>query len=257
MNKKELFDYLVKNKKSIIDTKKAETKKAPVIDINYTNHIEKSINYKAIDDLENGIIKRAIVANTYNWLDSHGDVHIDGVFTKSINERKQSVMHLHDHLYQLTAKVGEFDDIIEQKINWTDLSVAKAGYTTSLIGISNIMKEYNALIYNQYLQGKITQHSVSMQYVKIALAVNDPEYKEEFATWSTYAPRIGNIEKALEIGYFWAVTEAKLIEISAVIAGSNELTPTIEPQKYEPLDTHINEPIGIDYKFLKSNLKLF
>ena len=39
---------------------------------------------------------------------------------------------------------------------------------------------------------------------------------------------------------FWAVTEAKLIEGSAVLFGSNPITPTLS--KNEPLDTQ-NEPL--------------
>ena len=65
-----------------------------------------------------------------------------------------------------------------------------------------------------------------------------------------------NSEKALEQGYFFAVTEAKLKEVSCVIAGSNELTPTIEPlkniQEVEP-----NEVVkAIDYNYLINNFKL-
>ncbi len=36
------------------------------------------------NDEEKGILKRTIVSNTYNWLDSHGDVHLNGIFAKSI-----------------------------------------------------------------------------------------------------------------------------------------------------------------------------
>jgi len=83
------------------------------------------------------------------------------------------------------------------------------------------------------LNGSINQHSVGMQYVKIDLAVNDPEEEEEYATWNKYKDEVINLEKAEEQGFFWAVTEAKLIEISCVIAGSNELTPTLETKTYD------------------------
>jgi hypothetical protein len=78
-----------------------------------------------------------------------------------------------------------------------------------------------------------------MQYVKIDLAVNDSQYEEEYKVWSDNIDQIGNREHAEEKGYFWLVREAKLIEISAVLMGSNTLTPTInEPSK----DTQKNEP---------------
>jgi len=51
--------------------------------------------------------------------------------------------------------------------------------------------------------------------------------------------------QSIEQGYFWAVKEAKLIEISAVLEGSNELTPTIDAKNtHEPLEnTHVDEPV--------------
>jgi hypothetical protein len=80
-----------------------------------------------------------------------------------------------------------------------------------------------------------------MRYIKLDLAVNDEDYKEEYAEWNKYINEIGNKEEAEELGYFWAVKEAVLIEISAVLMGSNELTPTIE--NIEPLkNTQKQEP---------------
>jgi len=43
------------------------------------------------DDEEKGVLKRTIVLNTYNWLDSHGDVHLTGTFGKSISERGNKI----------------------------------------------------------------------------------------------------------------------------------------------------------------------
>jgi len=65
-----------------------------------------------------------------------------------------------------------------------------------------------------------------MYYLIIDLAVNDPESEQEFKMWTEIFPKLGNQEAALERGYFWVIREAKLIEGSAVIAGSNSLTPT-------------------------------
>jgi len=246
-DKKELFKFLVENKAELISLSKAHVKYADSISIENISITNKDYNYDNEDDLSSGSIKRVIVGNTYNWMDSHDDVHMDGLFTKSVSENKQKIMHLHDHLYQLTAKVGKPLDIFEQKLNWTDLGINKSGVTTALLMKSDIRKLYNEFIFDQYLTKQINQHSVGMQYVKIFLAVNDPEYKEEYATWNNYISRVANSEKAFEKGYFWAVTEAKLIEISAVIAGSNELTPTFEPSistPKEPLDT---KKSGIEY----------
>jgi hypothetical protein len=108
-----------------------------------------------------------------------------------------------------------------------------SGTTTALLMDSKIQKSRNENIFEDYKSGQITQHSVGMMYVKIELCINDPEEKEEFANWEKYKGEVINIDKAEEQGFFWAVLEAKLIEISCVIQGSNELTPTLEPKNYD------------------------
>ena len=60
-----------------------------------------------------------------------------------------------------------------------------------------------------------------MYYVKVDFAVNDSEHKEEYKVWKDNIDKIGNKEKAEELGHFYAVKEAKLVEISAVFQGSN------------------------------------
>ena len=109
---------------------------------------------------------------------------------------------------------------------------------------SNISKELNSSVYNMYLKNEIDQHSVGMQYVKIDLAVNsdEEEYKANRETYDKYINEIGNKEEVEKQGYFWAVSEAKLIEISAVLMGSNVLTPTIEN---EPSKNTQAEPMKV------------
>jgi hypothetical protein len=241
--KKEEIDYLVKHKKEIIEFKKAVVKHTTPT----TTEAENSSTFKALStskehDTDN-VIKRTVIGNTYNWLDSHGDVHLDGTFGKSISERQNKIWHLHDHEQKITAKVGIPSKIYEEKIEWSDLGIKKAGTTTALMMDSNIRKDYNNLIFQEYKDGNIDQHSVGMYYVKIDFAVNDKDHKAEFKTWNDNIESIGNRESAEELGYFYAVKEAKLVEISAVLQGSNELTPTIEAKDIEPeQSTQTNEP---------------
>ncbi|HKZ36113.1 MAG TPA: hypothetical protein VJ184_00580, partial [Chryseolinea sp.] len=125
---------------------------------------------------------------------------------------------------------------------------------------SNIIKEYNPIVFGQYLSKEVNQHSVGMVYVKLDLAVNDSEMKDEYVQWNKYINLIGNKEKAIEQGYFWAVKEAKLIEISAVLAGSNELTPTLDNKIKELLTLEKEKKAieqmdkkEIDYAYLVKN----
>lgn len=240
--KKEEIDYLVKHNKEIIEFKKAVVKHTTPT----TTDKESCSTFKALStskehDTDN-VIKRTVIGNTYNWLDSHGDVHLDGTFGKSISERQNKIWHLHDHEQKITAKVGIPSKIYEEKVSWSDLGIKKAGTTTALMMDSDIRKDYNNLIFQEYKDGNIDQHSVGMYYVKIDFAVNDKEHKAEFKTWNDNIENIGNREKAEELGYFYAVKEAKLVEISAVLQGSNELTPTIEAKDIEPSKDTQNEP---------------
>jgi len=248
---KDLFDYLVNNKKEIMEMKRA-SKKTHVFTPDLVveeQEVAKALSTSTKDDTDT-MIRRTIIGNTYNWLDSHGDVHVGSTFGKSIGERAGKIWHLHDHEYKITAKVGSPQKVYEREVKWRDLGVDKAGSTIALFMDTDIKKSYNELIFDEYKTGNINQHSVGMYYVKIELAINDKEYEEEYKVWQDYIGVIGNKSKAIEQGYFWAVKEAKLIEISAVLEGSNELTPTIDAKNtHEPLEnTHVDEPVKATQK---------
>jgi hypothetical protein len=166
-------------------------------------------------------------------MDSHDDVHAKGCFSKSIKERGDRVFHLHDHKFERTAKVGNPIRLYEEEIAWKDLGVNKMGTTQALHMDTEIFKSYNSQIFDEYKNGLVDQHSVGMQYVKIDLAVGDEEYEEEYKLWVDNIDQVGNKEQAESKGYFWLVREAKLIEVSAVLLGSNELTPTLGEIKTE------------------------
>jgi spore coat protein CotF len=245
---KDRIDWLVANKTEQIQIKKMQLKFADAVVTPETEDLTtKGIYTSYQDDLEKGEIKRDLVANTYNWLDSHGDVHVGNTFKKSISERAKKVLHLHDHIHNVIAKVGEFETIKEVTVAWTDLGVAKEGTTKILLATSKIQSRRNKNIFDQYLNKEIDQHSVGMRYVDIQLAVNDEDYEDEYKVWKQYIDQIGNREDAEKQGYFWAVKEAKLEEISAVLWGSNTITPTVE--NIEPVQTtQKTEPTEVTQK---------
>ncbi len=244
--RKELFKYLVENKDDLITLKKSAHKRADNVLLNPSEFTVQEVNkgkYSYENDKESGVLKRTIVANTYNWLDSHGDVHLSGLFSKSINERASKIPHLHDHKFELDARVGRPKSFAEKQISWRELGVGKTGMTEALFMESEIRKAYNERVYNEYLNDEIDQHSVAMSYVNINLAVNDEEdYPNEYKVWQEVIKLLGNRKEAEEQGYFWVVREAKLIEVSAVLLGSNELTPTMG--KSQPLSTEKVEPVN-------------
>lgn len=235
---KELFKYLVQNKSEIIALKKSAIKYTDcVYGILHSEEITTKAKYPYENDEEKGILKRTIVGNTYNWMDSHDDVHLNGIFSESIKSRGTKIFHLNNHIRDFSAKVGKPLAVYEKQISWRELGQGKTGMTEALFMESEIKKAYNPMLFDAYLNDEVDQHSVGMQYVNIALAVNDKEdYPREYEEWQKHIGKIGNRARAEEKGYFFAVYEAKLIEISAVLMGSNELTPTLG-NKLQPSET--------------------
>lgn len=234
---KELFTFLVENKGKVIAAKKAAMKVADAIGIQMH-----SVQTKATGLVDSSAIKVMAVINTTNYLDSHMDVHMPGIWDKSIKENR-NVMHLQEHEMKFDKIISDGQDLVvsAKAFKWRDIGFDYDGQTEALLFESSVRKVRNQYMFEQYAKGNVRNHSVGMQYVKLALAINDPDYKDEFAAWNKYAPQVVNLGSA---EYFWAVTEAKVIEGSAVVLGSNQATPTIsvEPlkalsQKQEPAVT--------------------
>ena len=230
--KEDVIKYVLENQHEIIALKKMETKIfVKSIDSMPKNAITTKAYTTTNKDTDSTIF-RTIVGNTYNWMDNHDDAHFKGTFTKSISETDK-IFFYHDHQHMTSAKVGKFDKVYEEEVSWSDYNINKAGTTISLLADAQIKQAYNPAIFEQYKDGEIDQHSVGMIYVQIQLCAQTKEDKKAQSAWDKYYPLLGNQDRADAKGYFFAVTEAKLKEISCVTQGSNELTPTrqLEPTK--------------------------
>jgi hypothetical protein len=107
--------------------------------------------------------------------------------------------------------------------------------TQALVFDATIKQSRNEFMFKEYKDGNVDNHSVGMQYVQIKLAVNSKKdsHKNEKEIWDKYVTDIANKEEAEKRGYFWAVLEAKVIEGSAVVVGSNRITPTLARDKHQ------------------------
>lgn len=233
--KDELFSFLKANKDSLIAEKKFDLKRADAVNVSYG--ILKSIDTKAAPSGDKLTVK--VIINTTNLMDSHDDVHIDGIWNKTLKEQKL--------IYLLQEHKMSFDHIITDKVAasaikyaWSDLGYDLKGSTEALVFEAQIEKKRNPFMFEQYKSGYVLNHSVGMRYVKLFLAINDnrPDYAAEKEAWDKYYPMIANNNLADETGYFWAVTEAKLVEGSAVPMGSNFATPTLEVNESKTLNNN-------------------
>lgn len=228
-SKEAMFTDLRANKEFIIAQKKMTTKEADAVVFFAPVADEKNETIKAETDLSKAtLLKMSLAINTTNLMDSHSDVHMKGIWKKSVKEAKG--------LYLLQEHQMKFDKIITNKVKasvksmtWGELGYDYAGDTEVLTFDVEVDNKRNPFMFEQYGKGYVDNHSVGMRYVGLELAMNsDSKWdEEEKATWDKYIDQVANKEDAEAQGYFWAVTEAKVIEGSAVVKGSNSATPTM------------------------------
>lgn len=239
---RKLFKFLVENKAALIAQKKFEIKQADAIST-YIEYVDKKgagSKKAAMAGISSDAtkLKARLIINTCNLFDSHSDVHITGLWGKSLSETMLLYL-LQEHKMQFDKIIS--DDIIAsaKTLSWKSLGAPYAGSTQCLVFDAIIDKKRNAFMFDQYLQGYVKNHSVGMRYIKMYLCISEvsPSWSAENDNWDKYYPSIINKEDVDEQGYFWAVTEAQLVEGSAVPLGSNWVTPTqsIEEQKSEPV----------------------
>lgn len=245
-DKTKLIDWLVSNKSALIAQKKSAVKYADAISYQIgfvSEKSEETIKADLISHEATRIKVRAII-NTTKLYDSHGDVHIDQLWNKSLKETKDHYL-VKEHNFSFDGIISDNVKAFTKQISWHDLGYNYEGTTQALVYDAIIDKDVMPDMFDRYRTGKVKQHSVGMRYVKIDLAVNDDRYEKEYGVWEKYFDEIMNKDEVLEVGYFWAVTEAKNIEGSAVVRGSNRVTPTqsIEQIKTEPSDDTQPEPV--------------
>jgi hypothetical protein len=219
-NKAELSAFLIANKSLLIQSKRAQIKHSDVVTTSPTLEV--------VDKAEKGdpMTIKAVI-NTIGVLDSHGDVHMKGIWNKTVREKK-NVYLLQEHQMTFDKIISDDVKASVQQMSWKELGVKAEGGTEALVFEAKIDEERNPFMVKQYRNGWVKNHSVGMQYVKIKMAVNDPELKEEYEEWNKAIDSILNKEVAEKMGYFFTVYEAKMFEGSAVPIGSNRITPTLE-----------------------------
>lgn len=227
---KDLHRFLKSNKSAIVAEKKFEIKFSDAFWLPKSLSVKVAAANKAqlLEDDTDDVIQRLCVINTTNWLDSHSDVHIPGLWKKSLAESK-GLYHLQEHSLTFRGIITDEVTAYTQQMSWQQLGLDVGGVTEALLFLSTIRKERNPYMFDQYRLNYVKNHSVGMRYVIIELAINDADewYKEEFSVWNKYIGDIANREEAEAQGFFWAIREAKVIEGSAVPIGSNRITPTL------------------------------
>ncbi|NGM63500.1 hypothetical protein G5B30_16445 [Sphingobacterium sp. SGG-5] len=243
--KRDMFKALKEHKDDIIALKKAAIK--------FTDPIGYAIR-EAISSKEEAEDKVPVIGdfvypviNTTNYLDSHSDVHIDGIWDVSLKDQKGKIYYIINHDLEL-GKVIAFPGNVEayvKTLEWSELGQNYVGKTQALIFKVKLTDSSNKDALNAIINKEPLENSVRMRYISMTLCIDDSsdEYRQEYENFYKYLSVIANKEKAMEQGYFWAITEAAIHkEGSAVLFGSNDATPILYSDPSGDSQENKNDP---------------
>jgi hypothetical protein len=236
-SKEELFKHIRENKEILIDAKKSVIQKS--VDKG-SAVVSKCLDLLKFTDQLKGIKIDDnfyyIAVNSTMILDSHDDLHDNGLWKKSVQETQGKNYLVCDHelevLQTITRK--EHIEIFTAKIPFSLIGQPYQGDTEVLV--YKIPKDQIKIeAVKEWLDsGDSIEASVRMRYVTILLALdsNDPEDATEKANYDAYINRIANKNDFEYIPYFYIIKEAQNVrESSLVVAGSNHATGLINNNK--------------------------
>lgn len=243
--KEDLFAEMRKSYPDLISFKKADIQKSCDKGISLTCHVLKaSDNIKALK-IDAGYYYIAV--NSTWVLDSHEDLHVDGIWNKSVKEQQGHNYLVCDHELTINDTVvrKEYVEMLIVDMPFALLGKPYAGDTQVLVYKVAKDKVIHAKAKEWLESGDAIEASVRMQYVTILFAMdsNDPEDVTLKKNYDNYIGRIANKEDFEYIPYFFIIQEAKNVrESSLVIAGSNPATGNIKDNEPDKSTRHKNEP---------------
>jgi len=198
------------------------------------------------------------VINTTKYFDSHGDVHFDGIWKRSLKANVGKLFYVEGHELMTKSVIAwpEHVKSFTADVPWSYLGKSYEGNTQALI-----YEIPDAEIKHEGARDVIDnkremQNSVRMQYVKMTLALNSDssEWKENKELYDSRIDLIANKDIVEQNKYFWAVDEAKIFkEGSMVIAGSNDVTPIIFGDPAKGTSSKTDSPEGTRSKEKEEN----
>jgi hypothetical protein len=240
-DKTALFDDLRKNANDIIALKKADIIKAcdkglsvnckSIVDFSKFNEQSKAIKFD--DNYYH------IAVNSTRILDSHDDLHWDGLWGKSVKENQGKNYLVEDHDLQIGKVIvrKEHIEMFTAKVPFSLLGYDYEGETEALIYKFPKDKVKSEIVKEWLDSGDAIEASVRMQYVTIELAMDslNPQDEKEKERYDNYINQIANKDDFEYIPYFFLIKEAKNVRESSLVPfGSNSVTGNIrtnEPTK--------------------------
>jgi hypothetical protein len=266
--KEELFKALRVAKKDIIGIKKAQILKsidkgvsitAKPLEANKLGLVDKNIS---LDDNH-----YYIAVNSTRVLDSHKDLHIDGLWNKTVKEQQGKNYLVDTHVMSLGTTIARKEniEIMTATVPFSAIGKSYSGDTEVLIYKVPKNKVINPIAKEWLESGDAIEGSVKMRYTDIDLAMNSNsiEDENELKNYNDYNTIIANkSDFEDEIDYFWIVKQAQnLHESSLVLIGSNNATGMLAENKQAEINSlEVNEPTEVTQEkqlvTLLTNIKL-
>lgn len=197
-----------------------------------------------IETITSDIIEVKTVINTTNIIDSHMDMHMPKIWNKTVKDYPFTY-HLKEHERKFESVISNKAKQYNELSNFNKLGLDVNFKTVANINEFTLNKNKMPFMFDAYASGDVKQHSVGMLYVNLDLAYYDEDSEKNMDFFEQMKSGAVNPEVADEYGYFWVVYEAKKREGSAVVFGSNSVTPTLYVKNYEPQNsTRKNEPLN-------------
>lgn len=244
-SKEKLFVELKANIDDIISLKRSSIQKSSEKGV--------AVNCKPLDVTKLGEQNKAvkldenyyyIAVNTTLILDSHQDMHDNGIWNKSVKEQQGKNYLVEDHELEICKTIvrKEHIEMLVLSIPFSLLGFKYEGNTQALVykfPKNKVLKDY----VREWLDsGDSIEASVRMQYVTMLLAMdsNAPEDETEKGNYDKYVSKIANKSDFEYIPYFFIIKEAKNIsESSLVINASNHVTGQVTNSNKENKEADI------------------
>lgn len=259
--KSELHSYLRSNVDKLIKQKKSLPIKSDIFDWGCLPIDRKTTIKDDGNDMEPDEIEVNNIANLSGWCDSYMDVCIKDCWNKTIKD-KSIVYHLKNHDYSTDDIVGKDAELYTKMFALSYFGIeSDIDKAQALMMRSIVPKEYDKKTYYLYRDNQIKQHSIGYWIIQMKLCIDseldeDSSYK---ANWDKYYPMVINKDKVDKYGYFWALTEIRILENSCVLFGANEHTgnySTSENNKAAAEAPKTKEPSAKDTRLLDAINKL-
>jgi hypothetical protein len=152
-DKRQLIDWLISNKSVLLAQKKSAIKHADSI-----SYYPQIVNEKGEVTKAEGIsqdatkLKVRSIINTTNLFDSHGDVHIDQLWNKSLKETKGLYL-VNQHNFTFEGIISDNVKAFAKQMTWHELGLNFEGGTQALVFDSVIDKAESPEMFDRYSKG--------------------------------------------------------------------------------------------------------